>query len=445
MPEQPEHPVVCKATSSSMSQSAYRRCLGGVLAAAAVFRIGYVLAVKGDDPLVGDEGYYHAQAVVIANGQWFENPFPPGGFAADHVPLTALWLSLVSWVDDRSILAQRLLMASTGVFVVGAVAVLARIVLGRRASLGAAAIAGGYGAFWLNDVVLMSETLATGAVVAVLCCAYVYRERRSWRWAAALGVAVGVAGLARAELLVLGALVAIGMTLLDRGGRAGRPDVSGPPSPSVRWTHLALAGVVSLAVLAPWVIRNQVRFDESTIMSTQDGLTVLGANCPPAYRGDFVGFWAIECAETVEVDDGADQSVRSAAYRAAGLDYAVEHADELPAVALARVGRGVHLFRPDQMTRINELEGRARWASWIATVQFWLLAPIALSGLTRWASPMPRWPLIVTVGFTLVLFAAVYGIPRLRVPLDVAFVLAAAAAVDGWWSRRSVATRPTQS
>ncbi len=428
-----------------MAQSVYRRRLAGVLAGAAVFRVGYVLAVKRDDPLRGDEGYYHAQAVVIANGKWFENPFPPGGFAADHVPLTALWLSLVSWVDDRSILAQRLLMASTGVLVVAAVALLARFVLGRRASLISAAIAGVYGAFWLNDVVLMSETLATGAVVAVLGCAYMYREHRSWRWAAVLGAAIGIAGLARAELLGLGALVATGMTLLDRGGDDRRPEGSARPPPTVRGTHLALAGMVGLAVLAPWVIRNQVRFDETTIMSTQDGLTVLGANCPPAYGGDFVGFWAIECASTVAVDDGADQSVRSSAYRAAGFDYATAHVGELPAVALARVGRGVHLYRPDQMTRINEAEGRARWASWIATVQFWLLAPLAALGLARWTSPMPRWPLLVAFGFTIALLAAVYGIPRFRVPLDVVIVLAAAAAVDRWWSSRSAAIRPAQS
>ena len=178
-------------------------------------------------------------------------------------------------------------------------------------------------------------------------------------------------------------------------------------------------------------------------MSTQDGLTVLGANCPPTYSGDFVGFWAIECTQFVEVDPGADQSVRSAAYRSFGVEYASDHVEDVPRVVTARVGRGLGVYRPDQMSKINQAEGRARWASWIAIVQFWLLAPVAVLGLLRWSSRLPRWPLLVTVGFTLVLFAAVYGIPRFRVPMDVAAVLGASAAIDRWWASR-VAVR-TQS
>ena len=422
-----------------MTARLFRLQFAAVLAAAAVYRILYVLVVKRGDELHGDEVYYQAQAVVIANGKWFENPFPPGGFAADHVPLTALWLSTVSWIDDRSVLAQRLLMALTGVAVVAGVGLVARLLFGRRAAVIAAALAAVYGAFWLNDVVLMSETLATAGVLGVLGCAYSYVGARSLRWAVALGISIGLAGLARAELLALGGLIAAAMILLDRGETdAASPDSRSPiaPGSSTRMLHLAIAGIVSLVVLAPWVIRNQVRFEESTVMSTQDGLTVLGANCPPAYDGDFIGFWAIECTELVDVDPGADQSVKSAAYRSFGLDYATTHARELPVVAVARVGRGLHLYRPNQMTRINETEGRARWASWIAVVQFWLLAPLALFGLRRWSSHLPRWPLLVTVGFTLLLFAAVYGIPRFRVPMDVVVVLGASAAIERWWSAR---------
>lgn len=430
-----------------MTDRRFRLQFAAVLAVAAVFRIVYVFVVKRGDDLQGDEIYYQAQAVVIANGKWFESPFPPGGFAADHVPLTALWLSTVSWIDDRAVLAQRLLMALTGVAVVAAIGLVARMLFGQRAALIAAALAAGYGAFWLNDVVLMSETLATAGVLGVLGCTYAYARQRTVRWAAAIGVSIGLAGLARAELLVLGGVLAAAMILLD-GSEADDTDSDASQSAapllmSMRVLHLALAGIVSLAVLAPWVIRNQVRFEESTVMSTQVGLTVLGANCPPAYSGEFVGFWAIECIELVQVDPGGDQSTASAAYRSYGTEYAVDHVEELPSVVVARVGRGLSVYRPDQMTQINEAEGRARWASWIATIQFWLLAPIAFIGLRRWSSSRPRWPLLVTVGFTLVLFAAVYGIPRFRIPMDVVVVLGAAAAIEHWWASRD-ATRPAQ-
>ena len=49
------------------------------------------------------------------------------------------------------------------------------------------------------------------------------------------------------------------------------------------------------------------------------------------------------------------------------------------------------------------------------------------------------------VGFSLVLvlFAAVYGIPRFRIPMDVVVILGAAAAIEHWWASRD-ATRLSQ-
>ena len=59
--------------------------------------------------------------------------------------------------------------------------------------------------------------------------------------------------------------------------------------------RFALLGVGLLAtavVLAPWVARNQVAFQDSTYLSTGDGLALLGANCPQTYSGGGLGFWS---------------------------------------------------------------------------------------------------------------------------------------------------------
>jgi 4-amino-4-deoxy-L-arabinose transferase-like glycosyltransferase len=326
------------------------------------------------------------------------------------------------------VFAQRLVMTLLGVAVLIGLGLFARRVYGRRVALIATAIGAVYGAFWLNDALVMSETLAAGGVVALLLGVYSYLERASLRTAVVIGLVIGFAGLARAELLVLGGVVTTISMVVAPGPGIRRFDPQ-------RVGHLAVAALVSIAVIAPWIIRNQIRFEETTLISTQDGLALLGTNCPAAYSGELKGFWAIECVALVDVPDGADQSQASDLYEEYGRTYLREHLDEVPSVVAARVGRGLSVWRVDQMTHINESEGRPRWGSWIATVQFWALIPLAAVGFRRWSVAAPRWPLVVSMGFVVVLMAALYGIPRFRVPGEVALVIAAAVGIGSLGAR----------
>ena len=148
-----------------------------------------------------------------------------------------------------------------------ALGLLARYLFGRLVSLAVTAIAAVYANLWINDGILMSETPAALVTVGVLFAVYWYERVRS-PWAAiVMGAAIGLAGLARSELLLLGVLVVLPLVLSD-----GHRPIRG------RLAHLGLAALAAVVLVSPWVIRNQVRFDEPTFMSTQDGLTLLGAN-----------------------------------------------------------------------------------------------------------------------------------------------------------------------
>ncbi|MEY2958343.1 MAG: hypothetical protein RLZZ01_911, partial [Actinomycetota bacterium] len=390
--------------------------------AGGMLRIGYVVIAKTDDPLVGDQIYYSAQAVSFANGSGFEHPYRAGEYAADHVPLTALAMVPVSWSDTNHIVPQRLAMAIYGTAVVAGLGVLARLLLGRRPALLAAGIAAVYANLWMNDGLVMAETLAAGTVVAALIATYRYRLAPTPVLAGLAGGAVGFAGLARAELLLLGPLVVAPMVLLV-GRHRDRSAIG-----TVR--HLVIAGAAAVLVISPWVVRNQVRFEESTWMSTQDGLTLLGANCPEAYAGDGLGFWILQCADRVDVPAGADQSEVSATYRRAAIDFIGDNLERLPVVTAARLGRGLSLWRVDGMVELNTGEGREPWASRIGLVQYWMLAPLAVAGFARWPSTRPRWPLLVTAGLSVALIAVAYGIPRFRIAAEVVIVIGAAAAID---------------
>jgi len=385
--------------------------------AAAVWRVLYVLMFKVDDDVVGDQIYYSGQAVAIANGNWFADPFIPGAYAADHAPLTALAVAPASWDDAEPFVAQRLLMAMYGTAVVAGIGLVTRWLTDRVTSLVAVAIAAVYANLWMNDALIMAETPSALAVVLVLFASYRFDLSRSTRDAVVMGLAVGLAGLARAELLLLGVVLVLPMVLFGQHASADRRR---------RVFHLAVAGLAAVALVSPWIIRNQVRFDETVTMSTQDGLTLVGTNCPAAFEGPGRGFWHLSCAFAVPVPDGADQSVRSAIYRDVAVDYLGDHLDQVPSVVVARLGRGLSVWQVDAMATLNQGEGRERLASWIGVVQFWTLVPLAAYGLVAWPVAQRRWPMLALILMSVLTIAALYGIPRFRIAAEVAIVVCGA-------------------
>ena len=153
------------------------------------------------------------------------------------------------------------------------VGVLARWLFDRRIALIATAIAAVYANLWMNDALLMSETLA--AVSSPFCSPRTVYASRAPTGAALLGAASSVSPDWRVPNCCCSARCwrcrwCCSTTSQRRDPGEGRPTGDGR--------------VAAIVVISPWVVRNQVRFDDSITMSTQDGLTLIGTNCP-AVRG----------------------------------------------------------------------------------------------------------------------------------------------------------------
>jgi 4-amino-4-deoxy-L-arabinose transferase-like glycosyltransferase len=399
---------------------------------ALVFRVAYVLGAKPNDLLSGDQLYYSTQAQVLADGRGFEQPFRSGHPAADHPPLTALVLAPVSWGNDP-IMRQRLLMAVLGAAVVGAIGLLGLRVVGRRAGLLAAALTAIYANFWINDALIMSETISAVCITLLLLTVYWYVDGPSPGRAALVGLLTGITALARAEMLLVVPLVLAPTMLLPRFGA--------PRATAARWGHLGLAIGVTLAALAPWTIFNFTRFEKPVLLSTNEGLALYGANCPDSYYGPNVAFWSINCALAFPLPGDPDQSQASAIFRRAGIDYARDHLGRLPTVVVLRELRGWSLWRVRQMAFYNTGEGREQWASWIGAVQLWLLAPVAVAGgVVLHRRRVRLLPLVAMPVLVVIVTAIFYGIPRFRLPAEITIVVLAAAALDQgwtWWTARS--------
>ncbi len=381
-------------------------------------RVAMLIARLGDAVPFSDTLWYTAQAKALRKGRGFDDLFT-GDPTAEHGPLTPILLSPATTADG-----QRALMALYGVVGLLVLVVVARRLLSPLAARVAVFVAALYPNIWMHESVHMSEALAIGLVSTTILCMLAVREHGRWWAAAALGIAIGLAALARSELAMLAPLCAL---------------VVWRHSPGRRLMNAGVVLVAALVVVAPWVALNLSRFDEPTFLTTNDGTTWIGANCDDTYSGGNTGSWTVFCAIDVEgLDDDADASVRSARQRELAFEYISEHAERVPVVVVARLARTLDLYGVSNMISGDVGEDKFEWVAWLGVVSFWVLAPLTVVGL-RAMGRRDRalvLPVMVTVLVTTVVF---YGAHRIRAPLEPAVVLASAVGVsslvDRWRSR----------
>jgi hypothetical protein len=417
-----------------------------ILLAAAGLRVGYVLTVTRHDMHFYDAAYYQLQAEAIADGKgFFVNPLvqlakdrATAPAAADHEPVTTLALVPAAFIDDRegSHLAMRFTMTLIGLGTVVVLGLLGRAVGGSTVGVVAAGIAALYPNLWMNDGILMSESITILLTAAILLCVYRTLDRGSWPWIAGLGALSGLLALTHSELALLAPFL-VAPAVWIGASRAGADT-------RARVARVAGCAAVALVVVAPWVGYNLSRFDKPTFFSTGEGDALIQANCPSAYSGRLLGSSDFACLSPGFRDD---PSVLNAKNRSRAFDFIAHHLDRLPVVIAARVGRMWSVFRIDQTVGFEGNEGRARWASYAGIATLYLVVPFAIAGgVVLRRRRVPLWPLvtpIVVVTATRVLAA---GAPRYRAAAEPSLVVLAAVgavALTTWLRRGGFRARPS--
>lgn len=397
-----------------------------IAVAAMGLRATYVITTTRHDRGFYDALYYELQATRIADGLGYTDPLrainvntrmlPPGP-AADHPPLTVLTLVPVAWVF-RSGLAMRFQMALLGTVTVVLLGLLGRKLGGDAVGLVAAGIAAVYPELWVNDGLIMSETVCALVVTLGLLAIYHYLDRPRWPRAALVGVLCGLAALSRAELLLLAPLLAGWLLSIRRIG-----------SPRARATGASVLVLATLVTLAPWFVYNQTRFKNTVLISTNDGTAMLGSNCDKVYSGHGIGLTDLNVCVPTKIPPG-DQSQVSRVYLRRALHYIRDHKGRYPIVVAARIGRDFSVFRPQDMIGFNAGEGRKRWIT-VAGLVFWYpLAVLAVAGVVLLKRRGAAWwpmvaPAVVVVGSA---FAS-YGQTRFRISLEPSIVVLSAIAL----------------
>ncbi|MGI8938636.1 MAG: ArnT family glycosyltransferase [Iamia sp.] len=406
------------------------RTLAVVVAMVALgLRLAYALSRRQDE-VAGDAYYFHNQANLVASGHGYTNPLlrAVDGVdvaAADHPPLYTTYLSVWSFFGARSSLWHLIASAVLGTATVLLVMAAGRRLAGPRVGLLAGLAAALHPNLWVWDGMLLSETATGCAVALVLWCAIRALEDPSPGWLAATGAAIGLAALARSEMVLL-VLMLIPLA-------ARRRPSAGSPGPMVA----GLVGAAALiGVLVPWAAYNQTRFTHPVPLSTGAGLVLASSNCESTYSGPLIGYWDFNCSLSGEVRVGVESDTEPSeadrALREDAVEFARSNTGRLPAVAAARLGRVTGVFRPVQQAGLADFrEGVPNEIALSSLGTWYLLAAFAVVGareLHRRGVPLS--PLLAPLAVVLVVAVLVYGIWRFRVPGDVSVCLLAAVGAD---------------
>jgi len=414
--------------------------------------------------LGGDAVYYHEAANLLADGKGFIDPYrylfgakeqvtladgrvvevvTPIGHVeptAGHPPVYVTYLGAASFLGFRSLAAHQvasILLGCASIILAGG---LGRAWRKERTGLIAAFLTAVYANIWINDTLVMSETAAIFFTFVATIFGLRFVRSPSRGNAAIFAVAGALAALSRAELLLF--LPVVAAVVLWKA-----------PLPwKEKLLRYAIAGVVCCAVLAPWVIRNNMVMNERVTLSDGTGTVMVQANCDDTYYGSHVGYWSLRCGEPQPYGPNGellDESQRDVVVRARATDYISNHKARLLTVVVpARIGRVWGLYEPLEQVRLDIGEGRASIPAKLGFLEYLILAPAAVAGaVIQWRRRQP----VLVVGLWVVLAtitaATAFGTTRYRTAAEVSIVLFAAITFDALWfvveGRRKSSKQPT--
>lgn len=415
-----------------MSRRWWIGLVGAAVLVGLAIRIGAVLARPHLLP-GGDPAEYLGQANLLSDGKGWIEPlvYASNGAklqTAKLPPLYTMLLSLCSLAGMKSFFAHRIWSAILSTAGVPLGALLGREVAGSRVGVLAAFGVALYPNLWMSASLGMSETISPVLVILVLWLAYRMLRSPSPRRAALLGVAIGLAALARDELLVFLVLILLPIAFFVTG-----------PDRRER-IRIALTGVAAAAVvIVPWVTFNLIRFDHPVFISDRFGVTVAAANCDASWKGGLAGYWSMPCASASVRGVHGDESAEDPVALRHGLDYLAAHISGLPRVEYQRLGRTFGFYQVSNQLGLDTfVEGRPHLWAWVGLWSYYGLVVLSVGGaviLRRRGVPLfPLWAVLADVVLVVLI---TYGQTRFRATLEPVLVLLSAVSVsEGWeWLR----------
>jgi 4-amino-4-deoxy-L-arabinose transferase-like glycosyltransferase len=359
---------------ASMTGQRFRVWMILPLGVAALIQVAYLWHIHNWKYRNGDATYYNLQAHWMTHGHFFVNPYLASyGEAlvpsASHPPMTTLVLTAADLLGATSWAWHQVAMALIFVVTVGIAGLVGRRLVGPRAGIVVALVVATDPYLWVNPGAVLAETVEMLLVALLLWAAIRFWDRPRLRTAGEIGLYLGLAALTRAELILFVFLIGLPLILLCRGlTRVGRVK------------QLAVMGIVFVVVVGPWVGRNMVAFHHPEYLSTEGGVTLATANCPPAYYGNTEGWWDYACIDNIKLPKSYDESDIDQKLQHVGVHYIETHQSQAIQVAVVRVLRTWNLYRPIQQSAFDTLDARPKWVTQMGMYYFYVLVPFAVAG-----------------------------------------------------------------
>jgi hypothetical protein len=316
--------------------AAGRRLILAAAVVGLVVRIAFGLGYWVHKPLTHDEREYLALAESVAAGRGFVyDPSHETGTAQQigRAPMYPLFLAIIgagSGGHDAAPARVKIAQSIVGAIGVGLIGLIARRTAGPRAGVVAAAIAAVYPPLvWICAYVLSEALYSTLALLTALLLnaafdraraavpaqghggpAVVQHAPSATAIAAAAGLTAGVAMLVRPAMLLFLPLAAIWL------GVHRRPALA------------AVLVVASLAVIAPWTVRNVRVYGTFVLIASEGGVTFWTGNHPLARgEGDLAANPDIKAAEIAfrAAHPGLTAEQLEPLYYRDALDYIARH------------------------------------------------------------------------------------------------------------------------
>ena len=400
-----------------------------ILGFALVLRVGYagMQGLSRPTDLGSDETEYDTYAWNLAQGHGYRGMSPD---VADQNHLTAyrspgpsLIYAAVYLVVGHRLAAIRLLNC-----LVGACCVLTIIAVGRRSvGEGPAIAAAAAWAVWPVGIYLsgslLSDQLATLALLGLVLCALVFAEKPTPGWALLAGVMLGTNLLLHPSRLFLVPMLGIWTLVQFRDS----------------WRALALSiliPVVAAVMIVPWIVRNEHVFGRFIPFSTMGGSVLLQGNnrivaTDPEYLGYNVWDTAIpEYTDALKAPN--DEFKRDSVAKVLATDWIKSHRDRWLPMAIAKIRRGWTPFLQSHSPRAQRLAMLFSWGPVLLAMLIGFV-PLLL-GFLR--SRKPGWLLHMVVLHMVALDVVFFGLARYRYVVEPYCLLLAAGTVAWLLSHR---------
>ena len=376
----------------------------------------------------GDAFDYVTIAQNLLDGKGYAALFPGlvTRLTARRPPLFPLSLAACFAIFGRGMVAPLLMLSVLGAVTCALMVHLTRRLFGEREALLAGLLAAVWPGMWINNTTLMSETLYVLLLVSLVRLADRARRVCTVTGVLPLGVLAGLMTLTRPEGILFVALLAFWLAVIWPG--------------EDRWRAVAAALAMAALIIAPWVVRNWLRFGAFIPSATSIGQVLACANNDKTYyEHEWLGglhLDPVDPAVSPQYKSWLDDPRMTEAeidrrLRAEGVRYARAHAQRMPVVVLWRLRRALDLWSPYRSAAHESAEGRLPLASLAAWLTFPPLLAAGALGAVRFRHHARRlfWPYAV-IAFYVADVAVTWGAPRFRSPMEPMMILFAAASLS---------------